>query len=156
MFAILHLCDIIARFFPGKVNASTKDGPEAIKFGMEGLMQSYAGFPIAGTFQELLKRTALACSVPLPSNWIDLMTPSRSPRPIYRADDFIDACTRLSYSQPVVDIETRLEPNFSVNWDVQSPSLGFTEYGKRRLRRTDDEEQAAQHLMLISKLLNEN
>lgn len=153
MFAILHLCDVIVRFFPGKADASTKDGSEAIQFGMESLMQSYAGFPIAGTFQELLKRAALDCSVPLPSNWIDLMAPSRLPRPIYRADDFIDALTRLSYLQPIADIEIRLEPSFSSDWDAQSASLGFAKYGKS-LRRTDDEEQAAQHLMQISKLLN--
>jgi hypothetical protein len=156
MFAILHLCDVIARFFPGKVNSSSKDGPEAIQFGMEGLMQSYAGFPVAGTFQELLKRTALDCSVPLPTNWVDLMTPSRPPKPIYRADDFIDACTRLSYSQPIADIEIRLEPSFSTNWDAQSPSQGFKEYSVKSLRRSDAEEQAAQHLMHISKLLNDD
>lgn len=156
MFAILHLCDVIARFYPGKVNPSTKDGPEAIQFGIEGLMQSYAGFPIAGPFQELLRGTALACSVPLPNNWIDLMTPSRPPRPVYRLDHFIDACTKLSYSQPINDIEKRLEPNFSTNWDGQSPSQGFKEYSRKSLRRTDDEEQAARHLMQISKLLNDD
>ncbi len=119
-------------------------------------MQSYAGFPVAGTFQELLKRTALACSVPLPKNWVDLVTPSRPPRPIYRADDFIDACTRLSYSQPIADIEARLELSFSINWQAQSPSQGFAEYSEKSLRRSDDDEQAAQRLMQISKLLNDD
>jgi len=155
MFAILHLCDVIARFFPEKVNSSSKDGPESIQFGMEGLMQSNAGFPIAGVFQELLKRTALDCSVP-PRNWVDLMTPPRPPKPIYRADDFIDACTRLSYTQPIAEIEIRLEPMFSANWHAQSPSHGFKEYSMMSLRRTDAEEQAAQHLMHISKLLNDD
>lgn len=155
MFAILHFCDVIARFFPEKVNSSSKDGAEAIQFGMEVLMQSYAGFPIAGTFQELLRRTALNCSVPLPKNWAELMTPTRLPMPKYRADDFIDACTRLSYSQPIADIEIRFEPQFSANWDIQSPSQGFKDYGQT-LRRSDAEERAAQHLMQISKLLNNN
>jgi hypothetical protein len=156
MFAILHLCDVIARFFPGKVNSSSKDGPESIQFGVEALMQSYVGCPIAGVFQELLRRTALDCSVPLPRNWVDLTTPSRPPKPIYRADDFIDACTRLSYSQPIAEIEIRLEPMFSANWHAQSPSQGFKEYNMKSLRRTDVEEQAAQHLIQISKLLNDD
>jgi len=156
MFAILHLCDVIARFFPGKADDNTKDGQEAIQFGMEVLMQSYAGFPIAGTFQELLRRTAINCSVPLPKNLIEIMTPSRQSRPKYRADDFIDACTRPSYSQPIIDIEMRLEPQFTSNWDLQSPSQGFGDLGRKTLRRSDDEERAAQHLIQISKVLNEN
>lgn len=156
MFAVLHLCDVIARFFPGKVDSSTKDGPEAIQFGLEALTQSFDGFPIAGTLQELLKHTAIECSVPLPSNLADLMMPQRSLRLKYRIDDFIDACTRPSYLPPNAEIQARFESNFSADWHAQSPSQGFREPdpGSRSLRRSDAEQRAAQNLMQISNLLN--
>jgi hypothetical protein len=59
MFSVLHFCDFIVRFTPNKIDAGYKDGSKAVRFGMEVLVQSRAGFPVAGTLQELLKRTAL-------------------------------------------------------------------------------------------------
>lgn len=112
MFAILHLCDVVTRFFPGKVNSTSKDGPEAMQFGMEALTQSRAGFPIAGPFQELLLRTAKECSVCLPS---DLMALPGPPKMVYMMDDFIDACTRLTYGQPIEDIHLKYQPTFAID-----------------------------------------
>jgi hypothetical protein len=156
MFSVLHLCDVIARFFPGKVDASTKDGPEAIRFGLDVLMQSRQGFPIAGTFQELLRRTAIESSVQLPRNLVDLMPTVRHPLSAHKADDFIDACTRPSYLQPVNDILAMFDVNFSADWIAQSPALGFKEArgGAKKLRRSSTEKRAAQDQMQISNLLN--
>ena len=156
MFSLLHLCDVIARFFPRKVDSVTKDGSEAVRFGLEVLMQSRQGFPIAGAFQELLRRTAIECSVQLPKNLTDLMKPARPPMPIFRVDDLIDACTRHSYIQPVTEILTLLDQNFRSDWIVQSPYHGFKDAasGAMSLRRSDTEERAAQNLMHISNLLN--
>lgn len=163
MFAILHICDLLARFFPSKIDAVTKDGPEAVKFGIEALMQSRAGFPIAGTLQELLRRTALECSISLPSNLDDLMAPPvriPRPKPIYRMDDFIDACTRPNYTQPVTEIHALLALDFVANWVSEGPSVGFNETvdsrSLRGQRGESEEERGAQNLMHISNLLNTN
>lgn len=156
MFSLLHLCDVIVRYFPGKVDTSTKDGPEAVRFGLEVLMQSRQGFPIAGTFQELLRRTAIESSVQLPKNLIDLTTTVRHPSSTYIADDFINACTRPSYLQPVNDILAMFDMDFSADWVAQSPAFGFKEarIGAKDLRRSTTEERAAQDQMQISSLLN--
>ena len=45
IFAILHLSNVVTRFFPDKVNSTSKGGPEAMQFGMEALTQSRAGVP---------------------------------------------------------------------------------------------------------------
>jgi hypothetical protein len=159
MFAVLHLCDVIARFFPERrSDAFGKDGAEAVQFGLEVFMQAYEGFPVAGVFQELLKLSALECSVPLPENLADLMTLSRASKQTYKVDDFIDACTRPSYLLPIDEIHARFDSTFSAEWDAQSPSQGFKalDAGRSSLRRSDAEEQAAENLMQISSLLNLN
>jgi hypothetical protein len=53
VFAMLLLCDVIARFFPDKLISTSKDGAEAMQQGMESLMQVRTGYPIAGPLQEL-------------------------------------------------------------------------------------------------------
>jgi hypothetical protein len=170
MFSMLHLCDVIARFFPEKRDTMAMDGTRAISLGIETLEQSRRGFPIAAAFQELLRRTAIECSVPLPTSILALIQPgassssgpsgpsgpaasSSSP---YRLDDFLDACTWPSYVQPCEEILECLSDDFVREWSARAPGMGFqrTEQGARRLRRNDVEERAAQNLMQISSLLN--
>jgi hypothetical protein len=104
MFAAFHLCDTIAQFFPRKIDAITNAGPQAVHFGIEVLTQSYRGVPVAGTFQELLSRTAVDGSISLPSDLNDHPMSHHPPKPIYRTDAIIDACTWRSYLQPIADI----------------------------------------------------
>ncbi|KAF8861070.1 hypothetical protein BDZ45DRAFT_286779 [Acephala macrosclerotiorum] len=157
MFAVLHLSDTIARFFPGGIEGRSKDGPEAIQFGMEILMQSGAGFPVAGPLQEMLRRSAEECSIRLPRNLPDLMISSK-PQQVYRIDDLIDACTRPTYTQPINELISKYVPSFSEDWAVEGPSFGFPELasGARRLRVLSAEERGAQNLMHIRNLLNTN
>jgi hypothetical protein len=158
MFSMLHLCDVIARFFPEERDAMAMDGTRAISLGIETLEQSRRGFPIAAAFQELLRRTAIECSVPLPNAILSLIQPSSSSSSVsaYRHDDFLDACTWPSYVQPCEEILELLSDDFVREWSARAPGLGFqrTEQGARRLRRNDVEERAAQNLMQISSLLN--
>jgi hypothetical protein len=156
MFSILHLADVIARFFPGGIEGGSKDGPEAIQIGLETLMQSRSGFPVAGPLQEMLRRTAAECSIRLPRNMVDLMVSPRPPKQIYRTDDLIDACTRRTYTQPVAEIHSKYIPSFSADWVIDGASFGFQEpvSGARRLRVPSAEERGAQSLMQISNLLN--
>lgn len=150
MFAVLHLTDIICRFFPHSVDGPSKDGATAIQFGMEVLLQSYHGFPVAGPFQEMLRRTANECSVRLPN-------PPRVPKEKYVIDDFIDACTRPSYVQPATEIHHRYLPSFSVDWASNGGQYGFHEPTPgRKLRGASAEERGAQSLMQIRNLLNIN
>ncbi|KAH8656216.1 hypothetical protein BGZ60DRAFT_385086 [Tricladium varicosporioides] len=157
MFAVLHLTDLIARFFPGGKDGG-KDGPEAIQLGMDILMQSRAGFPVAGPLQEMLRRTAQQCSIRLPRNLGDTLTPSPPPKQIYRMDDLIDACTRPTYCQPVEDIHVRYLPSFSADWSSEGASFGFlgSISGGSKLRVQSTEERGAQSLMQIHNLLNTN
>lgn len=156
MFSLLHLSDLVARFFPGGVEGRSKDGPEAIQFGIEALMQSRTGFPVAGPLQEMLRRTAKECSIRFPlDELIAVPIPLKS---IYRIDDLIDACTRPSYIQPTNEIHTRYLPSISADWVGEGAALGFLDPGSeaKRLRIPSAEERGAQSLMQIRNLLNTN
>ncbi|CAG8961044.1 hypothetical protein HYFRA_00002584 [Hymenoscyphus fraxineus] len=154
MFAILHLTDIIARFFPGGKEGGSKDGPDAITFGMDALMQSYVGFPIAGPLQELLRRSANELYIRLPRNLSEISSLSRAPKQTYHLDDIIDACTRPTYLQPVLEIRTRFVSSFAVDWAAEGASFGFP--GISRVHVPSAEERGAQSLMQIHNLLNSN
>lgn len=156
MFGILHLVDVIARFFPGGAEGSGKDGPEAIQFGLEALFESRSGCSIPSPLQEMLRRTAQECFIRLPPNTSELII-SPLKNNSYYMDDMIDACTRPSYVQPISEINSRFTQSFSTEWATQAPSLGFREptTSNRRLRKPPSaEERGAQNLMQIRNLLN--
>ena len=156
MFSILHLSDVVARFFPGGVEGGSKDGPGAVQFGTEALMQSRNGFPVAGPLQEMLRRTAIECSIRLPRNMGDMVAGSKVSKHIYRTDDLIDACTRPTYTQPVGEIHMRYLPSFSTEWPALAASLGFVEpvSSAKRSSVPSAAERGAQSLMHIRNLLN--
>jgi hypothetical protein len=154
MIELLHFSDAIARFFPNKVDSSTRNGEEAISFGLEALRESREGFPVAGTLQEMLQRTAIECKIPLPKSLKDLVSAKKA----YVLDDFIEACTRPSYKQPVKDIQSRFRHDFSEDWYNDGPKYGFKDIDplESRTRVTQSEEEmGAQNLMHIRNLLNE-
>jgi len=155
MFAVLHLSDTIARFFPGGIEGKSKDGPEAIQFGLEVLMQSAAGFPVAGPLQEMLRKEAKQCSIRLPKSF-DLMVSMKPSQQVYRIDDLIDACTRPTYTQPLDELIPRYVPSFAADWAVEEPSAGILgpTYGASSVRVPSAEETGAQNLMHIHNLLN--
>ncbi|KAH7379045.1 hypothetical protein BKA64DRAFT_631850 [Cadophora sp. MPI-SDFR-AT-0126] len=157
MFAVLHLTDIIARFFPGGMEGGGKDGFEAVQFGMEVLTQSRVGFPIASTLQEMLRRTSNECSIRLSWNPTEFMAIPRPPK-VYRMDDFLDACTRPTYTQPIDQIHLKYVPSFSSEWAIEGSAFGFLEPspGTRSLGVSSAKERDAQSLLQIRNLLNTN
>jgi hypothetical protein len=158
MYAVLHLTDVVARFFPGGVEGRCKDGPEAIKLGMEVLQESSLGFPVAGPMLEMLRRTANVCSIRIPMKAAQLEGAFPLPKRAYQMDDFIDVCTRPTYVQPVDEIHQRYLPSISVDWLAHGGAFGFLEPtpGARESRIPSAEEIGAQSLMQIRNLLNSN
>ena len=156
MYSLLHFVDVLARYFPGGIEGRCKDGPEAIKAGMEMLEQSDVGFSVAGLMQEMLRRTANSCSIRFPSSETGFGFEPKPPKRIYQMDDFILACTRPSYVQPVDEIRRRYLPSLIADWLVRSSAFGFLEptWENKTRRVQSPEEMGAQGLMQISSLLN--
>jgi len=157
MFALLHLTDVVARFFPGGIEGSNKDGPEAIHFGFEALAQSRAGFAIAGPLLEMLRKTANECAIRLPKDRDEVTGVTRRlfNTQAYMMDDLVDACTRPSYVQPAQDIHNMFSPSFAAEWAAEGPAYGFMESASGfRDGAPSAEERGAQSLMQIRNLLN--
>jgi hypothetical protein len=167
MFAVLHLTGVVARHFPGGVSGtgtegSGKDGPEAIHLGLEALGQSRVGFPVAGPFQEMLRRTAVDGNISLPTNLSEIMPPPPPPKQIYRIDDLLDACTRPTYIQPFEEIHARFHPSLQSQWVSEATAFRFIDSILSATNRVPSaEERGAQSLldmsgMSIRNLLNTN
>jgi len=156
MLASLQLIDIISRFFSEGTQEGSKNGAEAVQFGMELLMESRIGFPVAGPLQEMLRRSAVECAVLLPRNLEELMFSPTSAKRVYDLDDFLGACTNPTYIQPVLEAQARFSACFSSDWIIEGPAYGFREstFGIRRLRFPSAEERGAQSLMQVRNLLN--
>lgn len=154
MFSILHLADVIARFFPG--GSEGNFGPDAIQLGMTALSHSKFVFPVARPLHELLRKTAVKLSIRLPAKSAEPDNIQQSAQKVYSMDDFVGACTRLSYSQPIHEIRQRYSKSLSADWVAYGPSFGFLQpaAGTRSLRIPTAEERGAQSLMQISNLLN--
>jgi hypothetical protein len=161
MYVILNICHLIARFFPAKPtnDSDIKDGSEAVTIGLEILQESNVGFPAAGALQELLRRSAAACSLRLPQSLNHLPTPQRNSRPAHSYDDFIDVCTRPSYHQPLWGVREKFDSKFAEDWYSQSQEFGFrlphpVQQSSREQQSEPD--RGVQYLMQIRNLLNTN
>lgn len=119
-------------------------------------MESRVGFPVAGALQEMLQRSAIECSIPLPRNLTKLLKSPITSQREYGMDDFLDACIRPTYLQLVLDAYSKYLPSFSSDWTIEGPAYGFCDSttGARRLRFPPADRRAAQSLMQIRNLLN--
>ncbi|KFY95925.1 hypothetical protein V500_02610 [Pseudogymnoascus sp. VKM F-4518 (FW-2643)] len=161
MFVVLNICHLIARFFPAKPpnDSDIKDGSEAVTIGLEALEESNIGFPAAGALQELLRRSAPACSLRLPQSLDYLITRQRNARLTHSYHDFIDVCTRPSCHQPLWAVREKFDSKFAEDWYSQSQELGHklphpVQQTPRELQGEPD--RGVQHLMQIWNLLNTN
>jgi hypothetical protein len=79
------------------------------------------------------------------------------PKMVYMMDDFIDACTRSTYGQPVEDIHLKYQPTFAIDWTAEGLSLEFREPGESARRLSvlySEEEEGAHSLMQICNRFN--
>ncbi|MCJ1388678.1 hypothetical protein MMC18_001527 [Xylographa bjoerkii] len=70
------------------------------------------GFAICGPLQEMFRRTAESCGAPMPNDLEDIM----GPRTEYTTEDLLNACTRLSYKQPVDNIILNMDRNITIDF----------------------------------------
>lgn len=156
LFSVLHLSDIVARFFPGRTDPNSKNGLEAVQLAMDVFKGSSEGFPISGQFQDVLYRVASECTFDLPQDWKDHM-PSQG-NISNSLDDTIEACGNASFLQPLDDILTRYQSTFAREWVIEAPGYEFKARAgtPRRRRPLDSAELAAENLMRIRNLLNTN
>lgn len=150
-FSLLHFSDALFRFAPSEV-----DGKEIVRFCLEVLKEAAdgrGGFAVCGPMQEMLRRCAVECEVPMPENLGELMGQEH-----YGPDQLLDACTRLSYTQPIDQIVSNLDEEvaqtFAEEWRKFVEGPGDDESQSSEATRIS-EKSAGEKIMKIGSLLNE-
>ena len=106
----MHLCDALVRYSPNEPKA-----PEVVIFCLEVLNQTREGFAVCGPLQELFRQTAVECNVEIPNELRYLVGTLNH----YDMDSILDACTRLSYTQPLDQILRHIDPNIGRDWNEE-------------------------------------
>lgn len=113
-FCMLHLSDAVIRQSPNDPPAS-----EVVAFCLDLLRQSCGGFAINGTLQEMFRRTAVDYNIPLSEEINELMSPETP----YGLDEILDACTRLTYTQPTDLFTHNIEDSIGMEWSEEWESV---------------------------------
>ena len=109
-FCLVQVCDGLVRFSPQDRRAS-----DTVEFCLEVLQQTSAGFALCGPLQSLFCQTAEECGVQVS----DEMRAVMGSFDHYVMDDILDACTRLSYTQPLDQILHCIDPELAKDWSLE-------------------------------------
>ncbi|KAI9824068.1 MAG: hypothetical protein M1832_002136 [Thelocarpon impressellum] len=144
ILCLLHICDFLVRFGgPGQAQS-------AAVFCLESLRESRAGFAVCGPLQEMFRRTLVECGIALTNELGDLAGADT-----FCLDEMMDACTRLSYTQPIEQVRRRLAPTLAEEWEKELMKLGNASPGSMSSgssgRRKDGDNEK---LMQIRSILN--
>ena len=106
-FCLVQLCDALLSF-------SSEEPPalDTVTFCLRLLQQTHAGSALCGPLQSLFSQRARECGVSVP---LELQQPMGSFSE-YAVDDILDACTRLSYEEPLDQIVRYMDPQISEEW----------------------------------------
>jgi len=114
IFCLIHLCDALVRLSPKEPPAQ-----EVVRFYLEISQQNRANFPLCGPLQSLFLQTVEECGIHLPPELCDIIDSFNH----FFLDEILDACTRLTYTQPLDQILPYLDPaiarDFNREWDMQ-------------------------------------
>ncbi|KAI9678246.1 MAG: hypothetical protein M1817_006191 [Caeruleum heppii] len=106
LMCLMHLADFIVRFGP------PNQAPEAARLCLTSLKEARVGFAVCGPLRAMFCRTLVDCGVLLPPSMADLMISVSD----YCLDELMEACTRLSYTQPIEHIRRRIVPTIEEDW----------------------------------------
>ena len=109
-FCLIHLCDALITYSPTEPAAA-----DTVMFCLQTLQQTRAGFALCGPLQLLFSQTATKCGVQN-SQDLEMLTASFNH---YNVDDILDACTRLSYREPLDHIIRCIDPNIAGEWNAE-------------------------------------
>jgi len=123
-FCCVHLADAHIYY-----TLEDSPGPGAAELCLGTLQQNREGFAICGPLQELFRRRAIERGVQLPEG----IRPIVESVAHFGIDDFLDACTRLSYTQPLDQVQIHFDENIAHEWDVAwNQSSGYQPGNSRR------------------------
>ena len=144
-FCLVHICDTLLR-----LSSQAPEGPVVVKFCLEMLQQTRTGFPLCGTLQHLFVKTIEECGVLPPADLAKIIDSCK----LITMDQVLDACTRLTYTQPLSQIIPNIDPSiandFNREWDRHIV------YGPTQVRRESSSSSSSSsgRYLQIGSLLN--
>ena len=94
----VHLADAMVVYEP-------KNAPGALHISMSALQEAHSGFHLCVTLQDLLRQRALAHNIELAEGTRSML----GSRPHIGMDEILDACTRMTYTQPLKEVLCRFK-----------------------------------------------
>jgi hypothetical protein len=152
IYALLHFAEVIARHFPGGMENQSKDGPEALKAAINILEETKSSLPVADIMQEMLRRAAVSCSIRLSTKDAEAKPMTSTSRKPYCMNDFIQACTRTIFIQPVEEIQRRFSSSLIDDWLTLHDAMGSL--GSSPSTTPQEDGTLVQSSMNINRLLN--
>ena len=107
-FCLVHLCDALISYSPQEPPVS-----ETLGFCLQALQQNHAGFALCGPLQSLFIQRAEECGIRIPKHLEKLVDAIDG----CSIDDVLDACTRLSYMEPLDQIIRYIDPAIAKEWN---------------------------------------
>ena len=143
LFCIVHTCDALVRY--------DDKGGSAIgiaRFCLESLEEAKVGYPVAGPLQKMFRLALDEYSISLPDELERLCGPAAK----YGPEELLDACTRPSYQQPIMQMLPNLHP--SLAQDFMDDWQKLCEERPQQNQPVESPEPTRQHSMQIDSLLN--
>ncbi|KAI9797905.1 MAG: hypothetical protein M1825_005674, partial [Sarcosagium campestre] len=113
VYCLLHLSDLLVRY------GSDEHRRDAARFCLEALRQSNASLDVCGPLREMFRQTIIECGVQLPAYATSLMNTTKT----YTLDQMVDSYTRISYVQPVDQIQQLMDSNIAESWNAAWESI---------------------------------
>jgi len=107
-FCLVQLCDALLSYSPLEPPAS-----ETVAFCLHALQHTHAGFALCGPLQSLFTQRVRECGIRIPEELEKLVDSVDD----YSVDDILDACTRLSYTEPLDQSIRYIDPLIAKEWN---------------------------------------
>ena len=147
LFCLVHLCDAVVRY--DAYDEATRT--ECIHYCFTSLEQAKVGYPLAGPLQKMFRLALSDYKIPISDELERIIGASARIGP----EELLEACTRSSYVQPILQILPNMEPGLGQDFMDR-----FQEAFEGRLAQHSQEETSSgrprgkQKRVDISALLN--
>jgi len=108
LFCLVHICDTLVRLGPAEINK-----PELVRFCLRGLHEALPYFSFVGPLQYMFLQAAGEQGVVIAKDIPELM----GGRTQYGPEELLDACERVTYSQPIEILLQRFDPSIAADFE---------------------------------------